>query len=184
MPNTESDTLIKAVIKLQRGYHSEAFKFVYDTLSPKLYFVCLRYLRDTDDANDALQEVFIIVYKKISSYKGEGSFEGWVKRIAVNYCLLVIKRRKIKIELNEENAGYVEQDNVDEALDLEKVKEKLELALLNLPDSFRTIINLFVFEEYSHHEIAKMLSISEGTSRSQLSRAKVALRKQMLIHHE
>jgi RNA polymerase sigma-70 factor (ECF subfamily) len=181
MSNTASDKLLKAVIKLQRGYHSSAFKFVYDTLSPKLYFVCLRYLHDTDDANDALQEVFIIVYKKIASYKGEGSFEGWAKRITANYCLLVIKRRKIKIELNEDNAGYIEQDSGDELFELEGLKDKLEAALLNLPDGFRTIINLFVFEEYSHKEIAEMLQISEGTSRSQLSRAKIALKKQMLI---
>jgi len=169
------------VIKLQRGYDSKAFRFVYDTLSPKLYFVCLRYLSNVDDANDALQEVFIILFKKISSYKGDGSFEGWTKRIAVNYCLLVIRRRKKKVELNEDNAGYIEQENVEEALDLEGLKDKLELALLNLPEGFRTIINLFIFEEYSHNEIAKMLGISEGTSRSQLSRAKVALKKQMLI---
>lgn len=153
-------------------------------MSPKLYFVCLRYLKDTDDVNDAMQEVFIIIFKKISSYKGEGSFEGWTKRIAVNYCLLVVKRRITKIELNEDNTGTVEQENIDEELDLEKLKEKLEFALLNLPDGFRTIINLFIFEEYSHSEISKKLGISEGTSRSQLSRAKVALKKQMLIHHE
>lgn len=182
MLETEQNHLLQAVIRLQKEYNSEAFRLIYDQLYPKLYYICLRYLNDADDADDALQDVFIIVYEKIGSYKGEGNFEGWVKRITVNHCIHRLKKKKLRFALDEKDLPSEEQPSPDkEGVEVE-MKEKLQKALSQLPSGFRTVINLSVIEGYAHKEIAEMLGISEGTSRSQLNRAKAALKKQMLKH--
>ena len=182
MLTKEEDHLLQAVIRLQKGYNSEAFRLVYDKLYPQLYYICMRYLKDTEDAEDALQDVFIIVYEKIDSYKGTGSFEGWVKRITVHYCVKVLKKRKLVFELNEKELPAEHQPSLYDKQYEVDLKSKLQKAIKALPSGFRTVVNLSVIEGYAHKEIAQMLGISEGTSRSQLNRAKAALKKQMLKH--
>ncbi len=177
MPVTDYERLMSAVMKLQKTYNSKAFKYIYDILSPKIYYTCLRYLKDTDEAQDALQESFVIIYEKIKTFGGNGSFEGWSKKIAVNHCIYRLKKRKINVELREDHIPYTEQIEFDLYIEKNETKNQLKQALQELPDGYRTIINLNILEGYSHIEIAQMLNIKEGTSRSQLNRAKAALRK-------
>ncbi len=177
MPTTTTDKLQHAVIQLQKKYNSEAFKEIYDQLSPKLYYICLRYLKDKDESKDALQEVFVTIHEKINSYGNRGSFEGWAKKIAVRHCIYLLKKNKKNFELNDGQVPFEEQKEFDADIQDKKIKEQLKQALIALPDGYRTIVNLYVLEGYSHPEIAEMLAISEGTSRSQLNRAKAALKK-------
>lgn len=175
MPVTNK--LLDTVLELQEEYNSEAFRYLYDKLSPKLYYVCLRYMKNEAEAKDALQETFVIIYEKIGLFKGSGSFEGWAKKIAVRHCIYCLKKKKISIELTEVKTPFTEQKEFDIDIEEAHIKTQLKNALQQLPDGFRTIINLYILEGYTHPEIAEMLNINEGTSRSQLNRAKAALKK-------
>lgn len=152
-----------------------AFNAIYKLLSPKLYYVCLRYLKNDADAQDVLQETFVTAYRKIDSFTGQGSFEGWMRRIAVNHCLskLRIDKKQLESETYESQNSIPEDDDY---LQKEETEARLLLALKALPDGYRTILNLAVLEDYSHREIAELLNITESTSRSQLMRAKAALK--------
>ncbi|MBL4649865.1 MAG: RNA polymerase sigma factor [Aureispira sp.] len=159
---------------------SAAFKVIYQHYADKLYYVCLRYLKNRPDACDALQEGFIQAYKKISSFSGKGSFEGWLKRIIVNKCLEFLRKRKVYEELD--NSSIVE-NYYEEPFELEYYKEdeNLKKVLLNavnqLSDGYRTIVNLVIIEGYSHKEVSEFVGISVSTSRSQLVRARAQLKK-------
>lgn len=152
-----------------------AFNALYQFLSPKLYYVCLRYLKNDADAQDALQETFVTAYRKIESFSGQGSFEGWMRRIAVNQCLSKLRIDKKQLETESTDSHYTLSEEED-YLQKEETEARLLLALKALPDGYRTILNLAVLEDYSHREIAELLNITESTSRSQLMRAKAALK--------
>ncbi len=154
----------------------EAFNAIYKILSPKLYYVCLRYLKNDADAQDVLQETFVTTYRKIESFNGEGSFEGWVRRIAVNYCLakLRIDQKQFQSESSVDQIQLISDES--DYLQKEETEANLLRALKELPDGYRTIINLAILEDYSHREIGELLNITESTSRSQLARAKAALK--------
>ncbi|WP_300663694.1 RNA polymerase sigma factor [Fluviicola sp.] len=154
----------------------EAFRYVYDILSPKLYYVCLRYLKSEADAQDVLQETFVIAYRKIDSFNGQGSFEGWMRRIAVNNCLAKLRINKKEFVESIETNQYQIPEEEEHSAEKEETAANLLRALKELPDGYRTIINLAVLEDYSHREISELLHISESTSRSQLARAKTALK--------
>ncbi len=146
-----------------------------------MFYLCLRYIRDEADAKDVLQEGFIQAYQKIETLKEPSSFEGWLRRLMVNKCLEFLRSRSKKQEILSERdfavAVEVESNvNLNED-DLELLREKLLSAIQDLPEGYRTIINLALVEEYSHREIADMLGIKESTSRSQLVRARVQLKK-------
>ncbi|MBL7703231.1 MAG: RNA polymerase sigma factor [Ferruginibacter sp.] len=156
----------------------KAFRAVYDLLSGKMYSLCLRYAGNRNDADDLFQEGIIKVYRFLSGYKGIGSFEGWARRIFVNVCLdyLKDKQKLIYTELNE--------NIVITSTELSGIKRLTQADLLKiiqqLPNGYRTIVNLYLVEEYNHREIAEILGISEGTSKSQLARAKLILQKSIL----
>jgi RNA polymerase sigma-70 factor (ECF subfamily) len=155
----------------------KAFNAIYKMLSPKLYYVCLRYLKNDADAQDALQETFVTAYRKIDSFQGQGSFEGWIRRIAVNTCLAKLRIDKKQFEQEDydlDKARILPEE--EEYLQKEETEARLLLALKELPDGYRTIINLAILEDYSHREIGELLNITESTSRSQLTRAKAALK--------
>lgn len=156
----------------------KAFRAIYDMLSGKMYSLCLRYAGNKSDADDLFQEGIIKVYRFLSTYKGIGSFEGWARRIFVNVCLdhLKDKEKLIFSELHE---------NIDiTTTELSGIKRLTQADLLKiiqqLPNGYRTIVNLYLVEEYNHREIAELLGISEGTSKSQLARAKLILQKSIL----
>lgn len=149
---------------------------LYEKYAPKMYGVCLRYACNKEIAQDLLHDGFITVFSKIGSFRGEGSFEGWLRRIFVNTALGYLRKTDIvghAVEI--ETAG---QFSSNEATAVEQMTEaELLRCIAELPDGYRAVLNLFAIEGYSHKEIAAMLNISEGTSRSQYLRAKVFLQR-------
>ena len=167
---SESD-LINGCIEGNRQMQEE----LYRRFSPKMYAVCLRYASNTEEAQDILQEGFIKVFRKLESFRGDGSFEGWVRRIFVNTAIEQFRRRRYLQPISEKEENTIEGKNVSA---LDGLAEKDILALIQqLSPGYRTVFNMYVIEGYSHKEIGEMLGISEGTSKSQLSRAKVILQE-------
>ena len=149
---------------------------MYERLSPRMYAVCLRYVKDSDDAQDVLLKSFTKAFEHIKKYRQEGSFEGWVRRIVVNEALMFLRKHKtmqVAVDLEEATGVSTPPSTTLEADDLLHLVQRLPLG-------YRTVFNLYSIEGYSHAEIAEKLSISEGTSKSQLSRAKELLRSMIM----
>ena len=151
----------------------KAFEELYRKFSPFVYGICMRYAKNRDEAQDILQDCFIKIMNKIGDYRFEGSFEGWVRRMAVRESLNYLKMtRGVFFDIDEEDE-IVEDLSPDIVSDM-SAKEMLE-AISELPDGYRTIFNMYVIEGYQHSEIAEILNISESTSRSQLKKAREQL---------
>lgn len=153
----------------RKGKSSSQHK-LYDRLAPKMLGVCLRYIKDREEAEHVMIGGIVKVFDKLDQFKGEGSFEGWVRRIIVNDCLMYIrKNRNMSLESDiEEVHDHPDLRVMESALD-----ERDLLKLINeLPIGYRTVFNLYAIEGYNHAEIAEQLAISENTSKSQLSRAR------------
>jgi len=166
-----STELIQKCKKNERAAMADLFGI----LAPKLKGICYRYCGNEFDAEDLLQESFIIIFTKISTYKGEGSFEGWTKRITTNTCINWLRKNKVILQMQELSyKTEVENEEEEESL-VDLHSEELVNFIASLPDGYRTILNLFAIEGFSHKEIAEQLGISESTSRSQYTRAKKAL---------
>lgn len=155
---------------------------LYNRFSPKMYAVCLRYASNADEAQDILQDGFIKVFRKLDSFRGEGSFEGWVRRIFVNTAIEYFRKKKYLQPVTEKEENTIEGKYIS-ALDELAEKDILEL-ITQLSPGYRTVFNMYVVEGYSHKEIGDMLGISEGTSKSQLSRAKALLQDLVKKHIE
>ena len=167
---SESD-LIKGCIE----ENPEMQKLLYERFSSKMYGVCLRYTENVEDANDVMQEGFIKVYKSLPKFRGEGSFEGWIRRIFINTSIEHF-RKKVKLyNVNEVHENTIEDAELD-ALDSLATKDILNI-INELSPGYKQVFNMHVVEGYSHKEIADILGITEGTSKSQLARAKGALKK-------
>lgn len=165
---TESD-LINGCMEGDRRMQEE----LYRRFSPRMYAVCLRYAGNTEEAEDILQEGFIKVFKKLDSFRSEGSFEGWVRRIFVNTAIEHFRRKRYLMPVTEKEENTIE-GKFTSVLDELGAKDIMAL-VQELSPGYRTVFNMYVVEGYTHKEIADMLGISEGTSKSQLSRAKVIL---------
>lgn len=152
----------------------EAQRKVYEYLSPKLYHTCRRYLKQEEEVEEALADAFYTIFTKIGQLKENAAFEGWARRIAVNQCLLFL-RKKVNFNLYVDDIKTSLQPQSAEDTTLE---EEDLLGLLDyLPDGCRTVFSLFAIEGFGHKEIAAMLNISEGTSKSQLNAAKTKLKE-------
>ncbi len=150
---------------------------LYRWLSPRLFPVCLRYAPDREAAEDILQEGFIKLFQKLSSYRREGSFEGWARRIIVNTAIEHFRR--IKPVLSLEDQPLAQEPSLKETgITMLEAKE-LNKLIQTLPVGYRTVFNMYAVEGYNHAEIAEKLGISEGTSKSQYSRAKKWLQEQL-----
>lgn len=152
-------------------------KQLYNQYSQKMYAVCLRYSQNQDQAKDLLQEGFIRVFQNLNTFKGEGSFEGWVRRIMVNGCLESLRKPENKFfheDVNDVESELSYEPNMRK-LDVQYVLRKIQ----ELAPGYRAVFNLFVVEGYQHQEIAEMLGISESTSKSQLSRARKLLQEML-----
>lgn len=152
-------------------------EILYKKFSSKMYGVCLRYSGNVDDANDLLQDGFIKIFKNLNKFRGDGSFEGWIRRIFVNTSIEHF-RKKIKLY----NVTEVQENTVEDTdlTILDTLAEKDIIALVNeLSPGYKTVFNMHVVEGYSHKEIADILGITEGTSKSQLARAKGVLKKSL-----
>ena len=165
--------LIKGCVK----NNATCQRMLFEQYAGRMMTICLRYSCDETEAEDMLQEAFIRIFKYINQYKFEGSFEGWLKRIAVNTALKILQKKSIHFsEINDE----LQDLQMAEADALSNLSEQEILKLIsNLPLGYRVVFNLFVLEGYSHNEIADMLKINTVTSRSQLAKAKRRLQEQI-----
>ncbi len=151
-----------------------AQKVLYDRYSPVMYGVCKRYVQQREDAEDVLVGGFFKVLTNIDQFKGEGSFEGWIRRIIINEALMFLRKRNLfdyAVEINE--ADRPTPTTTVEELAAQDILELLD----GLPTGYRTIFNLYVLEGYKHREIAELLGISINTSKSQLILAKKRLQE-------
>jgi RNA polymerase sigma factor (sigma-70 family) len=165
---TEHD-LLKGCLAGNRRMQEE----LYSRFSPRMYAVCLRYAGRAEEAEDILQEGFIKVFKKMDSFRGEGSFEGWMRRIFVNTAIEHFRRKRYLMPVTEKEENTIEGKYTSVLDDLGA--KDIMMLVQELSPGYRTVFNMYVVEGYTHREIAEMLGISEGTSKSQLSRAKVIL---------
>ena len=148
---------------------------LYRRFSPRMYAVCLRYAGNTEEAEDILQEGFVKVFKKLDSFRSEGSFEGWIRRIFVNTAIEHFRRKRYLMPVTEKEENTIEGKYLSILDDL--AARDIMALVQELSPGYRTVFNMYVVEGYTHKEIADMLGISEGTSKSQLSRAKVILQE-------
>jgi RNA polymerase sigma factor (sigma-70 family) len=148
--------------------------------SGKMFAVCLRYSRDYDEARDNLQEGFIKVFENLKQYRGTGSFEGWVRRIMVNTALQKYRGNFQLYTVTDEEikAKDIPFENAADTMG----EQELMAIIHELPPRYKTVFNLYAIEGYSHREISEMLSISEGTSKSNLSRARDILQEKVKVY--
>ena len=158
----------------------DAQRQVYELMSPKLYRTCKRYLKKEEEIEEVLADAFFTIFTKMEQLKELGAFEAWARKITVNQCLHQLKRN-VNFNIYLEDATLRLQPETQAETNLE---EEDLLNLLNfIPDGCKTIFNLFVIEGYGHKEIAEMLKISEGTSKSQLNVAKTKLKELVNNHY-
>ena len=153
---------------------------LYQRFSSKMFGVCLRYAGNTEEAEDILQEGFVKVFRKIGSFRSEGSFEGWVRRIFVNTAIEHFRRKTYLQPVTEREEETIE-GNYLSVLDSLAERDIIQL-VQQLSPGYRTVFNMYVIEGYTHKQIADALGISEGTSKSQLSRAKIILQDMVRKH--
>lgn len=151
---------------------------LFDKFAPKMLGVCMRYAKNTEQAEDVLQDAFIKVFQKLNLFKEKGSLEGWVRRIVVNTSLDQIRKDlKFKNNVPMENVDYRLEQN---SFILEGLAAEDLLILINsMPNGYKTVFNLFAIEGFSHKEIAQDLNISVNTSKSQYSRARAFLKEKL-----
>lgn len=147
---------------------------LYNRYSPKMLSVCFRFSQSREDAEDMLQEGFIKIFTQIHTFQNKGAFEGWVRRIIVHTCINFLKKnKKFNENIDLDHAGYLEvkEETMPSIMQARQIIECIRL----LPLGYRTVLNLYALEGYSHKEIGNMLDIEESTSRSQFTRAKSML---------
>lgn len=158
-----------------RGRDNNAQRKLYDLYSPKMYALCYRYVRNAAEAEDVLVTAFMKVFEKIDQFKGDGSFEGWIRRIVVNEALTALrKNRNVTLETDIEAADW--DPHSMQLIDHLEIQDLVDM-IAELPPGYRVVFNMYAIDGYSHKEIADQLGISENTSKSQLSRARAHLRK-------
>jgi RNA polymerase sigma-70 factor (ECF subfamily) len=153
-------------------------KLLYQKFAGKMLSLCFRYFKSREEAEDVLQDGFVKVFKNIDKFQGTGSFEGWIKRIMVNTALEELRKKKREFITQDIDDLYTQPESVDRTDSAINTKDLINY-IQRLPDGYKLVFNLFVIEGYSHGEIGQMLNIGEGTSKSQLSKARAYLQKMM-----
>lgn len=177
--NLNPDEIIEGCKQGKQLAQSELFRLY----APKLLGVCYRYAGSREAAEDVLQDTFVKIFKNIQSYRGDGSFEGWMRMIAVNTSLSWIRKNKNlarEIELSQKHEPMLDEEEDQESFPIST--DELMKHISTLPDGYRVVLNLFAMEGYSHKQISEQLGISESTSRSQYVRAKNLLSKKVMQH--
>ncbi len=164
---------IQKIILLCKNQDAKAQRHLYNEYSGLLFSVVKRYLKNEEDAEDALIEGFFKIFSKIKTFKGEGSFEGWMRRIVVNECLMKLRKKRNFTMALEEAYDIGAAEMITPSLAYQDLLKVLE----NLPTGYRTIFNLYEIEGFKHREIAEQLGISINTSKSQLILAKKRIRE-------
>ncbi len=174
MAETFDLKIIESCIKGDR----QSQKALYDLLAPRMFPLCIRYVGDRSLAEDLLQDGFVTLFTHLKNYKGEGSFEGWARKIFVTTALMHL-RKKDALKMSEDLEA-VRGMKTGTASQIQNLGYKELMTLVaSLPTGFRTVFNMYVVEGYSHKEIGDMLGISETTSRTQLSRARIWLQNKI-----
>ncbi|KEZ92514.1 RNA polymerase sigma factor [Nonlabens ulvanivorans] len=166
--------VLKELINECKKHNRKAQKEIYDRFSGNLFASCLKYAPNYEEAQDVLQDTFIVIFNKIDQFKDDGSFEGWCRRIAVNTALQRYRKKKVFNLVNEDQIKDV-QDEVEEIEDIDL--NSLLNMVQQLPDRYRMVFSMYVLDGYSHKEIASMMEITEGTSKSNLARARQHLKE-------
>ncbi len=148
---------------------------LYKLFSGKLFSLCLKYSRNHAEAEDNLQDSFVTIFNKISQYNNIGSFEGWLKRVTINTALQRYRDKGVFNIINDENIEDVTVEVEDDDLSIDYLLNIIQ----ELPNRYRLVFNLYVLDGYSHKEVADMLSISTGTSKSNLARARLILKEKI-----
>lgn len=169
--NQEQTDIIRLAVEKNR----QAQQLIYNKFSPKMLGVCRQYIKDLQLAEDIMITAFMKVFTNLKLFEHKGSFEGWIRRIMVNECISFIRvHKKIKF-IEDENFFEERFNNIESQLSVDDIQHLID----NLPDGYKMIFNLYCIEGYKHQEIAEMLNISEGTSKSQLSHARKILQQQI-----
>lgn len=171
---TDESKLIKQCVAGNRFAQEK----LYQLYSGKMYLLCLRYVTNTEAAQDLLQEGFIKVFRYLPDFRLEGSLEGWIRRIFVNNCIGFLRKQNLLKPISEMGESVPEDSSQNgfERLSLKEIQENIQ----NLSHGYRTVFNLYAIEGFNHREIANILDITEGTSKSQLARARQILQKALL----
>ena len=176
--NSRNDSEEVRLVRRARKGDRAAQRTIYERLAPKMFPICIRYMGDRAIAEDVLQDGFVTLFSKLDTFSGEGSFEGWARKIFVNTALMSLRKSDV----------LKESDDIDSAWDVSSDSptvfenlgyEELMKMIAALPSGFRTVFNMYVIEGYSHKEIGEALGISENTSRSQLQRARIILQNKI-----
>ncbi|MGB5243223.1 MAG: RNA polymerase sigma factor [Lutimonas sp.] len=171
---------LKKLILKCKNRDIKAQSEVYQLFAGKMFAISLKYSRNTQEAEDNLQDAFITIFEKIDQFKFKGSFEGWMKRIVINTTLQSYRQKSV--------LNLVEYNLPDE-VDVEVVEDEISLDFLlgivqELPERYRMVFNLYVLDGFSHKEISKLMGIAEGTSKSNLSRARLILKEKVELSQQ
>jgi RNA polymerase sigma-70 factor (ECF subfamily) len=165
------------IIKLAVENNRQAQQQIYSKFSSKMLSVCRQYIKDIQLAEDVMITAFMKVFTNLKNFEHKGSFEGWIRRIMVNECISYLRVQK-KVKFAEDEFFIEESFN---EIDSQFTVEQIQFLIDALPDGYKMVFNLYAIEGYKHNEIAKMLGINEGTSKSQLSHARKMLQTQITI---
>lgn len=170
---------LQELIEECKQQNAKAQSELYKKYSGVLFGICLKYSPNRAEAEDNLQDAFITIFSRIEQYQGKGSFEGWIKRITVNTALQKYRKKKV-YDISDES----QIEDVDVEVDETSVPLDFLLKIIQeLPDRYRLVFNLYVLDGYAHKEIAEMLGISDGTSKSNLARARMILKTKVVAYN-
>ena len=167
----EENELIQLAVENNR----QAQQKIYTKFSPKMLSVCRQYIKDIHQAEDIMITAFMKVFTNLKNFQHKGSFEGWIRRIMVNECISFIRVQKKLNYIEDENYFEESFNNIESQFSIDDIQFLID----NLPDGYKMVFNLYAIEGYKHQEIASMLGINEGTSKSQLSHARKMLQDKL-----
>jgi RNA polymerase sigma-70 factor (ECF subfamily) len=164
----------EAILKGCLQNEATAQRELYNRYSPKMLSVCYRFAHNREDAEDMLQEGFIKIFSQMHTFGNRGAFEGWIRRIIVHTCINILKKNKKfneSVDIIHATGAQIREETVPSIIQAKQIVECIRM----LPIGYRTVLNLYAIEGYSHREIGMLLDIEESTSRSQYTRAKAML---------
>jgi len=171
---------LKKLINQCANNDRKAQEEIYQIFAGKLFSICLKYSKNKQEAQDNFQDGFVTIFEKIGQFKFNGSFEGWMKRVMVNTVLQKYRNKTVLNIVTEEIPDEVIVDIDDDEISLDFLLNLIQ----SLPDRYRMVFNLYVLDGYSHREISEMLQIAEGTSKSNLARARAILKQKIELHQK
>ena len=165
----------KELIELAVENNRHAQQKIYSKFSPKMLSVCRQYIKDLHQAEDIMITAFMKVFTSLKNFEHKGSFEGWIRRIMINECISYIRVQKRVTFIEDETYFEESFNNIESKFSVEDIQTLID----SLPDGYKMVFNLYAIEGFKHHEIASMLGLNEGTSKSQLSHARKMLQEQI-----